>query len=308
MQTKKSAQGEWSSRWTFILAATGAAVGLGNIWKFPYVAGQSGGGAFVLFYLLCVLLVGIPLLMAEITIGRWGRQNPIHAIQTIAKEAKRSKYWSLVGGLCLFTGFLILSYYSVIAGWSIEYVFKSALGEFSGATVLSSIGIFHRLTSNLWQMLFWHTVIMLSTGYVIARGIELGIEKAVRFMFPIMILIIILLIGYAMSTDKFTYAMAWLFEPDFSELTPNVMLEALGQAFFSLSIALGTIMTYGAYLPHKSSITSVSTAIAIADTAIALLAGVAIFPIVFSYHLTPSAGPGLIFQSLPLAFAHMPLG
>jgi len=308
MQERKSAQGEWSRRWTFILAATGAAIGLGNIWKFPYVTGNNGGGIFVLLYLICVLLVGIPLLMTEITIGRWGRQNPVHAVMTIAKESSLSKWWGIVGGLIILTGFLILSYYCVIAGWSIDYVLKTTVGEFSGTNVFNSVGIFQTLVSNPWQLLFWQTIVVIGTGFVIARGIELGIERAVRFMFPMMIIIMCLLIGYAMSTDKFTYAMHWLFYPDISELTPRVMLVALGQAFFSLSIATGTIMTYGAYLPHKASITGVSFAIALTDTLIALLAGIAIFPIVFTNHLTPEAGPGLIFQTLPLAFAHMPFG
>ncbi len=305
---KKSIHGEWSSHWAFILAATGAAVGLGNVWKFPYIAGENGGGAFVLVYLLCVIIIGIPLLMAEILIGRRGRQNPAYSLRDLALESGHKPFWQWFGLGIILAGFLILTYYSVIAGWSAAYVFIAATGTFHGASATRITQIFSQLVTNPYKLLFWHTVIMLITVGVIAKGIEKGIENAVRFMFPIMILLLLMLVIYAATTGYFASGLTFLFKPDFRKLTSTGVLSALGHAFFTLSLATGSIMMYGAYLPKKASITKASIYIAIADTSIALIAGIAIFPIVFANGLQPSAGPGLIFQTLPIAFGHLPYG
>ncbi len=305
---RKSIHGEWHSRWTFILAATAAAVGLGNIWKFPYVAGQNGGSAFVLVYLIAIMIIGIPLMMAEIALGRNGRQNPANTMQTIALEAGRNTSWRWVGFMAMLSGFLILSYYSVIAGWTLDYLIKTISGEFVGIDSAQANTIFQHLLASPLVMLFWHSLIMICTVGTVALGLQKGIENAIRYIFPMMVILLLLLIGYSIHTHAFMLAVTFLFTPDFSQLTPHMILIALGQAFFSLSLAMGCIMMYGAYLPSRASVASAAVAIAAADTGIALLAGLAVFPIVFFNHLEPSSGPGLIFQTLPLAFGRMPYG
>ncbi len=307
-ETRQSIHGQWTSRFAFILAATGAAVGLGNIWKFPYIAGENGGGAFVLVYLLCILLVGGPLLMSEILLGRRGRQNPINSIRSIAKDENRSKYWAVIGLMGIVASFLILSYYSVIAGWALDYVFKSGMGQFAGQNAQSIDATFDKFIANPWALIFWHTIIIGFTVFVVARGVQKGIESAVRFMFPLMVVLLLILVGYAMDTGYFFKGVEFLFHPDFAKLTPEGFLTALGHAFFTLSLATGSIMMYGAYVPKQSSIATAAIWIIIADTAVALISGLAIFPMVFANGLVPSAGPGLIFQTLPIAFGQMGFG
>lgn len=309
MQEKRSSMhGLWSSSWAFVLAATAAAVGLGNIWKFPYITGQNGGGAFVVVYIICTLLMGIPLMIAEIMIGRTGRQNPANSVATLAEEDGVSRRWGLVGGLTVISGPLILSYYSVIAGWAMAYVFKSGSGIFTHLTGPQAKQLFDDFVSNPYKLAFWHTMLILGSSLVITRGIEKGIEKAVNIMFPALVALLLILVGYGIKSSHFSETLVYLFEPDFTKLTPHVILVAMGQAFFSLSIATGTIMMYGAYLPRNASIVSAAVSISMADMGIALLSGLAIFPVVFANNLEPSAGPGLIFQTLPLAFGKMPMG
>lgn len=298
----------WSSNWVFVLAATGAAVGLGNIWKFPYITGENGGGAFVLLYLVCIVIVGLPLMMAEILLGRRGRQNPVATMKTLALEHKRSRCWCIIGVLGLLSSFLILSYYSVIAGWTLSYTVHAINGDFTNATPLAIIDLFQHFIASPWQLLAWHSLIMIVTIWVVSCGVQKGIERAVLGMFPIMVLLLLLLVGYAIKTGYFTAGLHFLLYPDFSMLGTQGALQALGHAFFTLSLATGSIMMYGAYLPSNASITKASIAIVTADTGVALLAGLAIFPIVFANHLTASAGPGLIFKTLPIAFGHMHYG
>lgn len=299
----------WSSKWTFILATTGAAVGLGNIWKFPYVAGVNGGGAFVLIYLLCVLIVGLPLLIAELILGRHGRQNPVAALRSIALESGRSPHWNLLGALCTFSGFLILSYYSMIAGWALDYVVQTALGNLRHADASYISAHFSALVSNPYRLIFWHSIIIIITVYIVMSGIRDGLERYILYLFPSMLFILVLLVIFAaVATDTFIDSLVFLFRPNFNELTGHSILIALGHAFFTLSLALGTIITYGAYLPRDVSIPQASVAVAGADTMIALMAGMAIFPIVFAYGLEPGAGPGLLFQTLPISFSHIPYG
>jgi neurotransmitter:Na+ symporter, NSS family len=302
---KKSQQGEWSSRFAFILAATGSAVGLGNIWKFPYITGENGGGAFVLVYLLCVLLIGIPLMMAETMLGRRSKENPIHTMEILTKEAGADQNWHYLGWLGVAAGFLILSYYSVIAGWASAYVVKAFFGSFSGASASEVKAIFEGFVANPMQLIFWHTLFMLATMLIVARGIEKGFEKSVGLLMPWLFALMILLVGYAMTTDGYFQGLNFLFKPDFSKLTANSVLVAMGQAFFSLSLGMGAIMVYGSYLPKDVSIAKASMIIAGADTVIALLAGIVIFPIVFTNGLQPNSGPGLVFETLPIAFGNM---
>jgi len=305
---RTSIHGEWSSRWAFVLAAAGSAVGLGNIWKFPYITGQNGGGAFVLVYLVCIAVIGVPIMMAEVMIGRRGRQSPINTMISLSEEAGRSRYWSVLGWSGVIAGFLILSYYSVIAGWALAYVFRAALGMFSGAGADQVGGIFKDFLASPERLLAWHTIFMVMTMVVVGRGVRSGLEQAVRFLMPALFVLLLVMVGYAMSTDSFVKGLQFMFTPDFSKLSRDSVLIAMGHAFFTLSLGMGAIMIYGSYMPERISIAKTTFLIAGADTLVALMAGMAIFPIVFANHLEPSAGPGLIFVTLPVAFGQMPAG
>ena len=303
-EEKKSIHGTWSSRWTFILAATGSAVGLGNIWKFPYMAGDNGGGAFVLVYLACICIIGLPIMLGEIMIGRRGRSSPANSMKSLAAEANTSSAWTLLGATGALAGLLILSFYSVAAGWAMSYIFNG----FQNITAESSSSSFNNLLSSPSSLIFWHSLFIAITVFIVARGILKGLEKWINTLMPILFLIILLLCIYAMQTGAFFEGLRYLFMPDFSKINPQVMLEALGQAFFTLSLGMGAIMAYGAYMPANQNIGKTAVSVAALDTGVALLAGIAIFPIVFANGLAPSEGPGLVFVTLPIAFSAMPLG
>ena len=296
---------EWSSRFAFILAATGSAVGLGNIWKFPYITGENGGGAFVLVYLLCVLGLGIPIMIAEIMLGRRGRHNPIDAMQSLAAEAGADSRWRYLGWMGITAGFLILAYYSVIAGWAMYYIAKAFFGEFINAEAAEIHTLYTDLMASPFQQIFWHSLFMIITMQVVMRGVKGGLETAVRFLMPALFFLLLILVAYAMSSGAYQQGIHFLFSPDFSKITANAVLTAMGHAFFTLSLGMGSIMVYGSYLPAHISIARTSFYIAGADTIVALLAGIAIFPLVFANHLEVGSGPGLIFQTLPLAFGQM---
>ncbi len=302
-EQRKSIHGQWSSRTVFILAATGSAVGLGNIWKFPYITGENGGGTFVFVYLLCIALIGIPIMMAEIMIGRRGKQSPINTMKTLAKEANQSPAWSWLGWMGVIAGFLILSYYSVIAGWAMSYIFRTGGGMFIGVTADGASSIFADLVSDPERLLGWHTFFMVMTMLVVARGVKNGLEKAVTFLMPLLFALLLVLVIYAMTTGYFMEGVRFLFTP--GDIDSKGVLVAMGHAFFTLSLGMGAIMVYGSYLSEEHSIVKASILIALADTVVALLAGLAIFPIVFANGLEPGSGPGLIFQTLPIAFGHM---
>ena len=303
-EQRKSIHGTWSSRWTFILAATGSAVGLGNIWKFPYTAGESGGGAFVLIYLACIFVIGIPIMLGEIMIGRRGRSSPANTMKYLAKEAGTSKAWTLLGATGALAGLLILSFYSVIAGWAMAYIFDG-FQETSAAAIKDD---FKNFQANPLALIFWHSLFIFITVTIVARGILKGLEAWINTLMPMLFVIIILLCIYAMQTGAFIEGLSYLFKPDFSKITSDVILTALGQAFFTLSLGMGAIMAYGAYMPADQNIGKTALTVASLDTGVALLAGIAIFPIVFANGLEPSSGPGLVFETLPIAFANMPLG
>lgn len=308
MLKRVSIHGNWSSRMGFVLAATGAAVGLGNIWKFPYITGENGGGAFVLVYLACVVAVGLPVMIAEMVLGRRGRRNPIGTMRLLSEEESRSSAWRFVGWLGVATGMLILSYYSVVAGWTLSYTVESVSGAFRGVGPDEVGTMFSSLLASPLKLLAWHTLFMGMTVFVVARGVQHGLEAAVRYLMPVLLVLLLILVGYAMSTGHFMDGVHFLFDPDFSKLTPAAFMIALGQAFFTLSIGMGAIMAYGAYLPEDTAIAPTAATVVAADTAVALLAGLAIFPLVFANGLNPGEGPGLIFQTLPLAFGMMPGG
>jgi len=296
---------QWSSRFAFILAATGSAVGLGNIWKFPYITGENGGGAFVLVYLLCVLALGIPVMIAEIMLGRRGRQSPINSMRTLAAEAGADPRWHYLGWMGMIAGFLILGYYSVIAGWSMAYIFKAFFGGFFSTDAADIKALFDDLMASPVQQIFWHTVFMVLTMQIVMRGVKAGLEKAVNLFMPALFFLLLILVGYAMASGHYQQGLDFLFTPDFSKINANAVLTAMGHAFFTLSLGMGAIMVYGSYLPGHISITKTTFYIAGADTVVALLAGIAIFPLVFANNLEVNSGPGLIFQTLPLAFGHM---
>ncbi len=303
-----SIHGEWSGKLAFILAATGSAVGLGNIWKFPYITGENGGGAFVLVYLLCIALIGIPIMMAEILLGRRGRQSPMNTMALLAREAGASPAWKLLGVMGVIAGFLILSFYSVIAGWALAYIERAASGTFTGLDKAGVEQLFSGLVGDWEKLLGWHTLFMTLTVVVVARGVRKGLERAVSVLMPLLFVILVLLVGYAIAEGDFSRGVDFLFRPDFSKLSGEAILIAMGHSFFTLSLGMGAIMIYGSYLPSHVSIGQVTLVVAIADTVVALLAGLAIFPIVFAQGLEAGAGPGLIFQTLPLAFGQMPGG
>jgi NSS family neurotransmitter:Na+ symporter len=292
----------------FILAASGSAIGLGNIWKFPYLTGENGGGAFVAVYLLCVVALGVPIMIAETMLGRRGRQSPINSMRALAEEAKASPLWRYAGWLGVLAGFLILSYYSVIAGWAMAYIVKMGSGMFSHMDAAEAGRVFREFQGSMDLQFIWHTLFMVATVTIVSQGVSAGLEKGTRYLMPLLFVMLLLLDGYAMSTGGFAQGMAFLFAPDFSRLGGAGVLAAMGQAFFSLGLGMGAIMVYGSYLPDHVSIARASVFVAVADTLVALLAGVAIFPIVFANHLQPSMGEGLIFQTLPVAFGQMPGG
>lgn len=307
-EVRQSAHGQFSSRFVFILAAVSSAVGLGNIWRFPYLAGENGGGAFVLIYLACVLLVCEPIMVAEVMLGRRGRQSPINTLKSLAYDEGLPAQWQYLGWLGVLAGFLILSFYSVIAGWSLSYVVSAASGSFTGSDAAEATRQFDALTASPARLVLWHTVFMALCVWVVADGVEAGLERAVKWMMPALFILLLIMVGYAMGAGDFASAVDYLFAPDFSKVTGGTVLAALGQAFFSVSLGMGAIMAYGAYLPHSAVIPSTTLTIVVCDTLVAILAGLAIFPIVFAAGLDPAGGPGLIFMTLTVAFGQMPMG
>lgn len=305
---KTGMHGVWSNRWTFVLAATGSAVGLGNIWKFPYITGENGGGAFVLMYLVCILAVGIPVMLAEVMLGRKTRMSPINAMKELTVSEQAPRFFRGIGWMGALSGFFILSFYSVIAGWTLAYVVKMATGVFSGANSELASAEFGGLLGDPGMLLFLHTLFMAMTGFVIARGVHKGLENAVRLMMPMLFLMLILLLGYSLTTPGFGKSLEFLFSFDFSKLNTESVVVALGHSFFTLSLGMGAMMTYGAYMPKQASMGSTVLTVAVLDTLVALVAGIVIFSVVFSNGMEPAAGPGLLFQTLPVAFAALPFG
>ena len=301
----KLVHAQWSSKMTFVLAAAGSAVGLGNIWRFSYMVGDSGGAAFVLIYLACVALVGLPILVAEWLIGRRGQENPINAMADLARRNGRLPAWALVGASGVLAAFLILSFYSVIGGWSLSYTLSSVTGAFSGQDADAIGALFGGLLGSPVTLTLWHTAFMALVIFIVARGVTKGLEGAVRTLMPALVVLMLVLVGYGMTTGHFGEALAFMFRPDWSAVTGGVVLAAMGQAFFTLSLGMGIMMAYGSYLGEDVNLISTARTVIILDTVIALLAGMAIFPIVFAHGMSPGEGPGLIFVSLPVAFGNM---
>ena len=298
----------WKGNSTFILAAAGSAVGLGNIWKFPYMVGSNGGSAFVIIYLLCILAIGLPVMASEVLIGKYGRKSPINSLKALAKENAISENWKYLGILGALAGILILSYYSVFAGMALSYIFNFFPSGLENPSEYSA-RYFSELSSSHWILIFWHSTFLMITCWIVAMGVVKGIGRSVSILMPFLFLFIILISFYSSYIGNFNETIFFLFKPDFSSITPEVVISAMGQAFFSLSIGMGAIMAYGAYMPERQVIGKTVLTIIILDTLVALCAGIAIFPIVFSNSsLEVSAGPGLIFETLPVAFYSLPFG
>ena len=304
IQKQLKSHGAWIGKWTFILAATGSAVGLGNIWGFPYKAGTNGGGAFVLIYLGCILIIGLPIMISEIVIGRKSGNSPINAMKNVALESKKSSVWQVVGWSGIFAGILILSFYSVIAGICLNYIFISA----TSSGTISSPDQFSSVISSPVNLIIWHTIFMVMTALIVSAGIKDGIGRMVKILMPMLGFLIIFMVIFSMINGDFTKALSFLFAPDFSDVTSDTLLQAMGQAFFSLSLGMGSIMAYGAYMPKDQQVVSSSFTVASLDTLIAMLAGLAIFPIIFAFNLEPNSGPGLVFVSMLSAFNQMQFG
>ena len=308
MSLLKLSKQSWSSQTVFIMAAVGSAVGLGNIWKFPYIVGDNGGGAFVLVYLACIAIIGLPILLSEIALGRAGQANPVQAMANLAHESQASRLWAGLGFNGVLAGLLILSFYTVIAGLALAYFFNSLQGLFVGIEAQHAQELFAGTVSNPWTLLFWHSMMVLLTILIVSRGVRGGLEKAINFMMPGLLLILLVLLGYATTTGAFGQSWAFMFSADFSKLSWQAVMVAMGHAFFTLSIGLGTMMAYGAYVGKEMSIAKASLWIVVMDTLIAVLAGLVVFSIVFANDLAPGAGPGLLFQTLPIAFGQMGAG
>ena len=298
----------WSSRAGFVFAAMGSAIGLGSIWKFPYEVGTNGGGGFVFFYLLGVLLIVFPLMLVEFAIGRRGRANAVTSIATIALESGGSRAWATIGIVSVVAAVLILSFYSVIGGWALDYVVDTIRKGLAGDAANLVQARYDALLASPIRMTVYHTLFMIVTAVIVARGIARGIELASLYLMPVLIVLMVILAIYSTTQGDAAAALRFLFTVDLHRLSPRVALEALGLGFFSIGVGLAILITYAAYARPEFDLRAVAIITVVSDTAISLLAGLAVFPVVFAERLDPSSGPGLMFVTLPLAFARIPLG
>ena len=298
-------RGQWGSRLGFILAAAGSAIGLGNIWKFPYITGKNGGGAFVLVYLGCIALVGLPVMMAEILLGRRAQTSPVGAFRALSRP--RSP-WMSVGWVGVACAFVILSFYSVVAGWTLHYLVLSLQSGFAGGDAEAVKATFGALYRSGPQNLLWHAVVMVVTVAIVIGGVQRGVERAARVLMPALFVMMLALLGYATTLGGFGRAFDFVFGFHAADLDAAGVLEALGHAFFTLSVGMGAMLTYGSYLGPREDVVGTSIAITALDTIISLTACLVIFPITFTEGLEPAAGPGLVFINLPLALVKLPGG
>lgn len=299
----------WKHKSTFILAAAGAAIGLGNIWQFPYMVGDNGGGAFVLIYLLCIVLISLPLMIAETVVGRYAQRNPIDAIRLVAQRSNASPLWTVLAVIGMLSLFFIFSFFSVVGGWSFAYAVETFSNTFNGMTPDLVGQAFGNFLAEPNGLMLWHTIFAIATGLVVILGIIDGIEKGLRWLMPLLLVLILFMLGYSVFfSGGIGQGLNYLFNPDFSKIGSETILKALGQAFFTLNVGLCVVMAYAAYTPKSVSIMSSSLTVVILDTAVALIMGIVIFPIVFAHELDPSGGPGLLFVTMTSAFATMPFG
>lgn len=288
----------FGSRLGAILAAAGSAVGLGNIWRFPYETGNHGGAVFILIYLGCIFILGLPIMIAEFTIGRHSKASTGEAFKVLAPKG----YWKWVGYLGVLTGFLILGYYSVVAGWTLGYVFEAATGQFAGKTSSEFVSMFQQFSQNPIRPLIWLTVFMLLTHFVIVKGVQKGIERSSKVLMPLLFILVVVLAVCSVMLPGAEKGIEFLLTPDFSKITPDVFLGAMGQAFFSLSLGMGCLSTYASYFGKETRLGHTAMSVGLIDTFVAVLAGLIIFPAAFSVGIEPDAGPSLIFITLPNVF------
>jgi len=301
----ESSSKTWSSNYVFLLASIGSTVGLSNIWKFTYLAGENGGGAFVLIYLFSLAVMGIPILAAEMMIGKRGGKSMVGTFQALQTKDGLHPAWKYFGWTAMITVFLILSFYCVIAGWTLDYTIASLSGSLNHLTPEKSSSVYQTLLESPIRMILGQGVFVAATTWIVAMGVKDGLERSISWMMPTLFIILLALVIYAMVYGNFLDALNFLFAPDFSKITPAVVLAASGQAFFSLGIGVGVMLTYGAYMPPHTSVLRSAIIIAFSDGLVSMLAGLAIFPIVFHYGLSPAEGPGLIFITLPITFAEL---
>jgi NSS family neurotransmitter:Na+ symporter len=294
----------FTSKFGVIAAAAGSAIGLGNIWRFPYMVGENGGAAFLIVYLLFILAIGVPVMLSELMIGRKAQLNIFGAFRKLAPGSA----WPLVGIMGVGAAFMILSFYAVVAGWTLEYTYLALKNEFAGKSPEEIKTLYQSLSTNTWKPVILMLIFMILTALIVRSGIKDGIEKASKIMMPMLLVIIIVLCIRALTLDGASAGLTFLFKPDFTKINANVILEALGQAFFSLSLGMGVMATYGSYIKKGVSLGQTAISVSLADTLVAVLAGVAIFPAVFAFGIKPDVGPGLVFVTLPGIFNQMPGG
>lgn len=298
----------WSSNYLFLLASIGSTVGLSNIWKFTYLAGENGGGAFVIIYLLSLTVMGIPILAAEMLIGKRGGKSMVGTFLVLQRRDKLHPYWKYFGWVAMITVFLILSFYCVIAGWTLDYTVASITGNLNNLDAKAASDFYQTLLDSPFRMMLGQGAFVIATVWIVAKGVKDGLERSIHWMMPSLFIILIALVIYGMVYGNFSDAMRFLFAPDFSKISPAVILAACGQAFFSLGIGVGVMLTYSAYMPQHTHVLQSAFIIAFSDGLVSMLAGLAIFPIVFQYGLSPAEGPGLIFVTLPITFGELPGG
>ena len=307
MKSESTPRGSFGSQLGVILASAGSAVGLGNIWRFPTEVGKGGGAAFILIYLAFIFLLAMPVMISEFVIGRSARSNAIGAFQKLSP----GKPWIVAGIMGVLGGFLVLSFYSVVAGWTLHYTIQSALGQLQGGKGTDFGAAFNAFVSDPWQPILYLAIFMLLTHLVVARGIQHGIERYSKLMMPLLLAIIVLLVAFSLTMPGAKDGIRFLLQPDLSEVTPDVVLGAMGQAFFSLSVGLGCLVTYASYFSKETRLVKSAMNVCIIDTMVAVLSGFIIFPTVFSVGISPDAGPGLVFITLPnvflLSFSEMPV-
>ncbi len=297
----------WSSHFGFLMAAIGSAVGLGNFWRFPFTAGENGGGAFVLIYLLAVIFIALPAMMGELSLGRKAGLSAPGSYRAMAKANGTSTLWGFAGWIGVIASFTILSYYSVIAGWIIYYFGQALAGTFVNISAEQSGQTFDSFLTQWPLIILFHAVFIFITTFIVSRGIQHGVEAASKILMPTFFALLLIIVFTSLSIGDSAQAISFLFSFDFSKITIEVVISAVGQAFFSIGVGAALMITYGAYLDDKARIPRSSVIIAFSDSSVALLAGLAIFPIVFQYGLEPAAGAGLLFVTLPVAFGQMPL-
>ncbi|MBN1157807.1 MAG: sodium-dependent transporter [Bacteroidales bacterium] len=305
MNMTRQKRGTWGSKFGFILAAAGSAIGLGNIWRFPYITGENGGAAFVILYLFFVVAIGLPVLIAELTVGRKTRKNPVGAFKSLAPKS----LWKFVGALGVFTGIATLSFYGVVAGWALGYFFKTLLGDFSQAiTGAQSETIFSQFSSNPLFAIGLFFLFILLTAFIVKGGVSAGIERWSKILMPVLFVLLIVLAIYSLSLEGAGRGLEFYFKPDFSKITATTFAMALGQAMFSLGLGIGIMITYASYLSKNDNLVASAGIICLFDTVIAIIAGLIIFPALFAVNIDPAGGPGLVFVVLPSIFARMPMG